>query len=125
MNKSFKDLVEYVKNSIDILVSIKLAKELEKYKFNDDDSYSKPRDYEKLLQKLEQNIREHISIEHQLKIQCEKYVEKQDILEDEKIVFYVELVSIFYLILIIINRKKQKENSMNKLKNLKNSPKNF
>jgi hypothetical protein len=95
MNKSFKDLVEYVKNSIDILVSIKLAKELEKYKFNDDDSYSKPRDYEKLLQKLEQNIREHISIEHQLKIQCEKYVEKLDILEDEKIVFYVELVSIF------------------------------
>jgi hypothetical protein len=95
MNKSFKDLVEYVKNSIDILVSIKLAKELEKYKFNDDDSYSKPRDYEKLLQKLEQNIREHISIEHQLKIQCEKYVEKLDILEDEKIVFYVELVSTF------------------------------
>jgi hypothetical protein len=95
MNKSFKDLVEYVKNSIDILVSIKLAKEMEKYKFNDDNSYSKPRDYEKLLQKLEQNIREHISIEHQLKIQCEKYVEKLDILEDEKIVFYVELVSIF------------------------------
>ena len=103
MNKSFKDLVEYVKNSIDILVSMKLAEELEKYKYNDDDSYGKPRDYEKLLQKLEQNIREHISIEHQLKIQCEKFVEKLDILEDEKIVFYVELVSIFYLILIYNN----------------------
>ena len=94
MNKSFKDLVEYVKNSIDILVSMKLAEELEKYKYNDDDSYGKPRDYEKLLQKLEQNIREHISIEHQLKIQCEKFVEKLDILEDEKIVFYVELINI-------------------------------
>jgi hypothetical protein len=93
-----------VKNSIDILVSMKLAEELEKYKYNDDDSYGKPRDYEKLLQKLEQNIREHISIEHQLKLQCEKFVEKLDILEDEKIVFYVELVSIFYLILIYNNK---------------------
>ena len=31
------------------------------------------KDYETLLQKLEQDIREHISIEHQLKIQCEKW----------------------------------------------------
>ena len=113
MNKSFKDLVEYVKNSIDILVSMKLAEELEKYKYNDDDSYGKPRDYEKLLQKLEQNIREHISIEHQLKLQCEKFVEKLDILEDEKIVFYVELVSIFYLILIYNNKQEETKREFN------------
>jgi hypothetical protein len=103
MNKPLKDLVENIRCSIDILVSIKLKEELEKYKFNND----KPgavQDYEKLLQKLEQNIREHISIEHQLKLQCEKFVEKLDILEDEKIVFYVELVSIFYLILIYNNK---------------------
>ena len=80
MNKSIKDLVGYITNSIDILVSIKLNEELEKYKL-DNDTGSEVAEYEKLLQKLERNIREHISIEHQLKIQCEKYVEKLEILD--------------------------------------------
>ena len=49
------------------------------------------KDYEVLLQKLEQDIREHISIEHQLKIQCEKYAENLDILEDEKIILLSQI----------------------------------
>ena len=56
-----KDLIEYIKNSIDILVSIKLGEELEKYKFISD-RVNSPCDYELLLQKLEQDIRKHISI---------------------------------------------------------------
>ena len=68
-----------------------MNEELEKYKFNNDTPGS-VKDYEILLQKLEQNIREHISIEHQLKIQCEKYAEKLDLLEEEKIILLSEIV---------------------------------
>ena len=53
-----------------------------------------------MLQKLEQNIREHISIEHQLRIQCEKFAEKLENLEDEKIVLLSQIVR---YILFIIN----------------------
>ena len=49
------------------------------------------KDYEILLQKLEREIREHISIEHQLKIQCEKYAEKLDILEKDKIILLSQI----------------------------------
>ncbi len=84
-------MIEYIKSSIDVIISIKLNEELEKYKFNDDISGSN-KDYELLLQKLEQNIREHISIEHQLKIQCEKYAEKLENLEDERIILLSQVV---------------------------------
>jgi hypothetical protein len=91
IQKPLNDLIENVKSSIDIIISIKLNEEIEKYKFNYDNPGSL-KDYEELLQKLEQNIREHISIEHQLKIQCEKYAEKLDILEDEKIILLSQIV---------------------------------
>ena len=92
-------MIEYIKSSIDVIISIKLNEELEKYKFNND-TPGAVKDYEILLQKLEQNIREHISIEHQLKIQCEKYAEKLDILEDEKIILLSQIVRyiLFYLL---------------------------
>ena len=96
MNKSMKDLVEYIKNSIDILVSIKLGEELKKYKFSNETS-SPARDYEKLLQKSEQHIRAHISLEYQLKIQCEKYCIKLDNLEEEKNSLISILVRHYYL----------------------------
>ena len=54
-----------------------------------------------MLQKLEQNIREHISIEHQLKIQCEKYAEQLDILEDEKIILLSQIVRYIFLFIFI------------------------
>ena len=56
-----------------------------------------------LLQKLEQKIREHISIEHQLRIQCEKYAEKLDLLENEKKILLSENVryTFFYNVYIL------------------------
>ena len=56
------------------------------------DSPGSVKDYEILLQKLEQNIREHISNEHQLKIQCEKFAEKLENFEDEKIILLSQVV---------------------------------
>ena len=91
IKKPIKDLVEYIKNSLDIIISIKLDEELEKYKYNNEPNTTN--EYEKLLQKEEEEIRGLISIEHQLKIQCEKYAEKIDILEDEKDILLSQIVS--------------------------------
>ena len=60
------------------------------------------KDYETLLQKLEQDIREHISIEHQFKIQCEKYAEKLDSLEEDKIILLSQIVRYIYLFILYI-----------------------
>ena len=81
-----------------------MNEELEKYKFNNDSSGS-VKDYESLLQKLEQNIREHISIEHQLKIQCEKYAEKAeklDLFEEEKIILLSQIVRYIFIYTLYI-----------------------
>ena len=51
------------------------------------------REYEVLLQKEEQNNREHISIEHQFRIQCEKYAQELDSLKEKKIVLLFQIVS--------------------------------
>ena len=45
------------------------------------------------MQKEEEALRQHIGIEHQLKIQCEKFAEKLDVLEGQKIMLINEIVS--------------------------------
>ena len=88
-NKSIKDLIEYIKVSIDIIVTLKVDEELKKYT---KDNPNCANEYETLLQKEEEAIRQHISTEHQLKIQCEKYAEKIDIIEKEKLCLINEIV---------------------------------
>ena len=56
------------------------------------DNPNSAKKYETLLQKEEEALRQHISIEHQLKIQCEKFAEKLDILENQKIMLINEIV---------------------------------
>jgi len=72
------------------------------------------------LQKEEQNNREHISIEHQFKIQCEKYAQELDYLEDEKSVLLMQIVS-YIKIIKYYNMNKhriiKKKNLMKKRKN--------
>ena len=93
-----KELVDNIKSSIDIIVSIKLEDELQKYLPEKDNPNSATK-YETLLQKEEEALRQHISVEHQLKIQCEKFVEKIGVLEEERSFFVIELVSIIFLII--------------------------
>ena len=93
-----KELVEYIKNSIDIIISIKLNQEINNIK--KDNELNPAREYELLLQKEEQNNREHIGIEHQFRIQCEKYAHELDSLEEEKLVLLMQIVS--YIIIQII-----------------------
>ena len=89
--KSLKELIDYLKNSIDIIVSINVNKELEKY-YNDSE-LNPAREYELLLQKEEQVNREHIAIEHQFRIQCEKYAHELDSAEEEKVALLLQIVS--------------------------------
>ena len=81
--KSFKELIEYIKNSLDIIVEYKLNKEIENIK-NNYQNLSEGLRYEELLQKDEERIRKLSSIELTLKLQCEKYSKKIDTLEIEK-----------------------------------------
>ena len=90
-------LFEYIKSSFDIAVTLqseKKFKELKKtlnYEIND--NYSE--DYETLLRKLESDIRQHISIEHQLKLYGEKLIDKLEELEKENMILSEKLVKHF------------------------------
>ena len=87
-----KELVDNIKSSIDIIISIKLENELQKYLPEKDNPNSATK-YETLLQKEEESLRQHISIEHQLKIQCEKFAEKLDEIEKQRLLLVSEIVS--------------------------------
>ena len=87
-----KELIDNIKSFIDIIVSIKLENELQKY-IPEKDNPNSAQKFETLLQKEEEALRQHISIEHQLKIQCEKYAEKVDLLENQKTLLIEEFVS--------------------------------
>ena len=68
-----------------------MEEEIQKY-ISEKDNPNSAKKYETLLQKEEEALRQHISIEHQLKIQCEKFAEKLDILENQKIMLINEIV---------------------------------
>ena len=68
-----------------------MEEEIQKY-IPEKDNPNSAKKYETLLQKEEEALRQHISIEHQLKIQCEKFAEKLDILENQKIMIINEIV---------------------------------
>lgn len=95
VKKPITVLVQNIKEALDIIISLKLDEELKKYiNDNNNNNPNAISEYEKLLQKEEADIREHISVEHQLKIQCEKFAEKLDLLEVERIMLMSQIVSI-------------------------------
>jgi hypothetical protein len=100
IKKPLKELIDYIKNSIDIIISIKLNEAFENNKQNN--NLNPSREYEILLQKEEKNNREHISVEHQLRIQCEKFAQELDSFEEEKAILLLQIVSLKLLNYIII-----------------------
>lgn len=86
-NKTILELIGYIKTSINILVSIKIEekiKELKNQLFEFSQNQNSPWEYEALLIKEEAAIRDHISYEHQLKIEYDKLNEKIWEIEYEK-----------------------------------------
>ena len=90
-NISLLDIVNYVKNSIDVIVTFKIEDLIDDYKSNKNQNSAS--DYETLLQKEEAAIRQHISYEHQIKIEYEKVLEKIEILELENKLLLYQIVS--------------------------------
>ena len=82
-----------------------MEEEIQKY-IPEKDNPNSAKKYETLLQKEEEALRQHISIEHQLKIQCEKFAEKLDILENQKIMLINEIVRKKFWFLYRNNKKK-------------------
>ena len=91
-------ILEYIKNSIDILISLKVEERLESEKNANananENAYEKnnnnyafsndyQNEYEVLLRKLESDIRTHIKIEHQLKLYSEGLQQRIEDLEKE------------------------------------------
>ena len=97
---SLLDIVNYVKNSIDVIVSFKVEDLLDEYKSNKNENAAD--DYETLLQKEEAAIRQHISYEHQFKIEYEKLLSKAEEVESDKKALIEHIVSNFFNFL---NRK--------------------
>ena len=91
VNISLLDIVNYVKNSIDVIVTFKVEDLIDDYKSNKNQNSAS--DYETLLQKEEAAIRQHISYEHQIKIEYEKVLEKIEVLELENKLLVYQIVS--------------------------------
>ena len=87
------DLIEYIKSTIDIIVALQVDSKINDYKANLNEDSNAATEYETLLQKLESSIRQHISYEHQFKIEYEKLLNKAEDLETEKHILKNQIVT--------------------------------
>ena len=111
-------LINYIKNSIDVIVNYLMEQRINIYKEEKDNTRQ---EYESLLIKYEADIREHIKIEHQMKLYIDsletekeelkyKYKLKKAKIEDltQKLINIKNAEEEQYLIII-----RQEESSMN------------
>ena len=80
-----------MKNSIDVIVSLKVEETIDEYKSKKNENAAS--DYETLLQKEESAIRQHISYEHQIKLEYEKLLEKIEVMDLENKLLQYQIVS--------------------------------
>lgn len=111
--KPINELIENIKSSLDIIINFRVNEEIDKLK-NSIESLNEAKEYENLLQEEEERIRKLLAEEISLKLQCEKYAQNLDILEQEKNSILEQIVSEYSLILILnINRKEKEMNIAN------------
>ena len=89
--KPILDLINLLRDTIDMIISLKVNKLLE-YIVNDNSK----EEYEKLLRQVEAELRKHIGIQNQLKVQLEKM--QLDEINNE--------VSLNFTLKLMINRKR-------------------
>ena len=92
MNLPLTDIIEYIKSTLDIIVSIKVDAKISEYKNYLNEDKNAATEYETLLQKLEESIRQHISYEHQFKIEYEKLLNKAEEIDIEKKILKKQIV---------------------------------
>ena len=93
--KTILDLINLIRDTIDMVIYLKADKAAEKMIKND---IKNSGEYEKLLRQLESELRRNIAVQNQLKVQIERM--QFDIVNHESVIIY--LSNKFYL----INRKK-------------------
>ena len=81
MNISTLDIINYIKNTIDIISTLKADEILKKHKKVKNTNI--PEDYEALLIKEEASLRQHIALENKLKLDYEILTEKINTLDTE------------------------------------------
>jgi hypothetical protein len=86
------DLIEYIKSTIDIIVTLKVDSKINDYKKYLNEDSNAATEYETLLQKLEASIRQHISYEHQFKIEYERLLNKAEEYENERKILIKQIV---------------------------------
>ena len=84
INLPLLDLIEYIKSTIDIIVSIKVESKVNDYRTQLNEDINAATEYETLLQKLESSLRQHIAYEHQIKIEYEKLLIKVEEIDEKK-----------------------------------------
>ena len=94
-DKTILDLINLIRDTIDMVIYLKADKAAEKMIKND---IKNSGEYEKLLRQLESELRRNIAVQNQLKVQIERM--QFDIVNHESVIIY--LSNIFFL----INRKK-------------------
>ena len=92
VNLPLTDIIEYIKSNIDVIASIKFDDKINEYKNYLNEDINAASEYETLLQKLEATIRQHISYEHQFKIEYEKLLSKAEEIENEKNMLIKQIV---------------------------------
>ena len=102
---SLLDIVQYIKNSIDVIVTLKIEEKKNKNKSKKNENAAT--DYETLLQKEEAAIRQHISYEHQIKIEYEKLLEKLEVMDLENKLLLYQIVRIIFLMLYNVGERQK------------------
>ena len=90
-DKTILDLINLIRDTIDMVIYLKADKAAEKMIKND---IKNSGEYEKLLRQLESELRRNIAVQNQLKVQIERM--QFDIINHESVIIY--LYNIFYLI---------------------------
>ena len=90
-DKTILDLINLIRDTIDMVIYLKADKAAEKMIKND---IKNSGEYEKLLRQLESELRRNIAVHNQLKVQIERM--QFDIINHESVIIY--LSNIFYLI---------------------------
>jgi hypothetical protein len=86
------DIIEYIRSTIDIFVSLKVESKINEYNKSLAKDENAATDYEILLQKLESSLRQHISYEHQFKIEYDKLVDTLEEVEIKRKVLKLQIV---------------------------------
>ena len=95
---SMLDLINYIRESLQIIIKIKAEEEIDKYIEENENKINEnaAEDYEALLRKEEAEIRSHISIEHQFKIHLDNFADKICELENDNYLLAKKIVNKYF-----------------------------